>query len=88
MYCVRGNYEFGITRVMESLVPFDKKLGPDTWYYVKRCFLALVVNLAKHLLVIKDCVIHDCIQFLEECEGKCQLTSSSTVGVKKVKTGT
>jgi len=71
MYCVRGNFEFGITRVMDSLRPYEKKLGPDTWYYTKRCFLAFIENLAKHLLMVKDSVMHDCILFLEDCESKC-----------------
>jgi len=72
MYCVRGNYEFGITRVMDSLRPYDKKLGPDTWYYTKRCFLALIENLAKQLLLLKDSVLRDCIHFLEDCESQYQ----------------
>jgi tetratricopeptide repeat protein 30 len=25
----------------------------DTWYYAKRCFLALAENMAKHMLIIK-----------------------------------
>ena len=70
MYCVRGNYEFGIKRVMDSLIPYDKKLGSDTWYYTKRCFLALIENLAKHLLLLKDSVMRDCIHFLEDCESE------------------
>lgn len=70
MYCVRGNYEFGITRVMDSLRPLDKKLGADTWYYTKRVFLSLIENLAKHLLVIKDSVMRDCVHFLDQCDSK------------------
>lgn len=27
----QGNYEFGISRVIKSLEPYDKKLGTDTW---------------------------------------------------------
>ena len=41
LYCAKGNFEFGISRIIKSLEPYDKKLGPDTWYYSKRCFLAL-----------------------------------------------
>ena len=70
MYCVRGNYEFGITRVMDSLRPYDKKLGADTWYYTKRCFLSLIENMAKQLLMLKDSVMRDCIHFLEDCESE------------------
>jgi len=70
MYCVRCNFEFGVTRVMASLRPYDKKLGPDTWFYTKRCFLALIENLAKQLLMLKDSVARECLRFLDDCEGK------------------
>merc|ERR1712128_297869 len=52
LYCSKGNFEFGITRVIKSLEPFQKKLGVDTWFYVKRCFLSLLESLAKHLIMI------------------------------------
>lgn len=26
LYCAKGNYEFGITRVMKSLEPYNKKV--------------------------------------------------------------
>ena len=68
MYCVRGNFEFGIVRVMDSLRPYEQKLGPLTWFYAKRCFLALIDNLAKHLFMLRDSVRHSCIQFLQDCE--------------------
>nr|BAK64026.1 tetratricopeptide repeat domain-containing protein 30A [Pan troglodytes] len=31
LYCAKGNYEFGISRVIKSLEPYNKKLGTDTW---------------------------------------------------------
>lgn len=31
LYCTRGNYDFGISRVIRSLEPYQKKLGTDTW---------------------------------------------------------
>ncbi|XP_066978143.1 intraflagellar transport protein 70A isoform X1 [Macrobrachium rosenbergii] len=68
LYCAKGNYEFGISRVIKSLEPYNKKLGTDTWYYAKRCFLSLIENLAKHMITVKDSVIMECIQFLEHCE--------------------
>ena len=27
LYCAKGNYEFGISRVIKSLEPYQKKLG-------------------------------------------------------------
>ncbi|XP_050301582.1 tetratricopeptide repeat protein 30A isoform X2 [Anthonomus grandis grandis] len=68
LYCSKGNYEFGISRVMKSLEPYGKKLGTDTWFYTKRCFLSLIENLAKHMIVLRDSVIEECVQFLEACE--------------------
>lgn len=31
LYCAKSNYKFGISRIMKSLEPFEKKLSPDTW---------------------------------------------------------
>jgi hypothetical protein len=67
LYCAKGNYEFGISRVIKSLEPYNKKLGTDTWYYAKRCFLSLIENMAKHMIMMKDQVIQECIGFLECC---------------------
>lgn len=68
LYCAKGNYEFGISRVIKSLEPYNKKLGTDTWYYAKRCFLSLLENMSKHMIVIHDSVIQECVQFLGHCE--------------------
>lgn len=70
LYCAKGNYEFGISRVIKSLEPYNKKLGTDTWYYAKRCFLSLIENMAKHMIMMRDAVIMECIQFLECCESE------------------
>lgn len=68
LYCAKGNYEFGISRVIKSLEPYQKKLGTDTWYYTKRNFLSLVENMAKHMIMLRESVLQECIQFLEHCE--------------------
>ncbi|XP_071453871.1 intraflagellar transport protein 70A [Hetaerina americana] len=68
LYCAKGNYEFGISRVMRSLEPFNKKLGTDTWYHAKRCFLSLIEVIAKNIILVRDSVIQECIVFLEQCE--------------------
>ena len=44
LYCSKGNFDFGINRVIKALEPFQKKLGTDTWFYVK------VVFKIKHML--------------------------------------
>jgi len=68
LYCAKGNFEFGISRVIKSLEPYDKKLGTDTWYYAKRCFLALAETLAKQMVVLKDATVHEIIAFLEAAD--------------------
>ncbi|KAH9519738.1 Tetratricopeptide repeat protein 30A [Bulinus truncatus] len=68
LYCAKGNYEFGISRVIKSLEPYNKKLGTDTWFYAKCCFLSLIENMTKHMIMIRDTVLSECIQFLECCE--------------------
>ncbi|NWH57401.1 TT30B protein, partial [Geococcyx californianus] len=68
LYCVKGNYEFGISRVLKSLEPYNKKLSTDTWYYAKRCFLSLLENMSKHTIMLRDSIIQECIQFLKQCE--------------------
>ena len=54
LYCTKGNYEFGISRVIKSLEPYSKKLGTDTWF--------------KQTLLVRDSVLDDCLQFLTHCE--------------------
>merc|ERR1712178_616484 len=60
LYCAKGNFEFGIGRVMKSLEPYPKKLGTDTWFY------------AKHLIMLKDDTYHEILAFLDgmEAHGK------------------
>lgn len=68
LYSAKGNYEFGISRIIKSLEPYEKKLGADTWYYAKRCFLALIETLSKHMLVLKDEFYDEIETFLEQAE--------------------
>ena len=39
-------------------------------YYAKRCFLSLFEMLAKNMITVNDKTLDECIQFLENCEGK------------------
>ncbi|CAF3607143.1 unnamed protein product [Adineta steineri] len=68
LYCAKNNYEFGISRVMKSLEPYQKKLGTDTWFYTKRCFLSLFENMARHSVIIRDQVLMEMLHFLSHCE--------------------
>jgi len=36
LYCSKANYEFGVSRIIKSLEPYNRKLGTDTWFYAKR----------------------------------------------------
>lgn len=58
LYCAKGNFEFGISRICKSLEPYEKRLSADTWFYAKRCFLALAENMAKQMLTLKDTTLH------------------------------
>ena len=57
-----------MSRVIKSLDPFSKKLGTQTWFYAKRCFCALIEQMAKHMITINDQVMEDIIEFLEMAE--------------------
>jgi tetratricopeptide repeat protein 30 len=68
LYCAKGNFEFGIGRVIKSLEPYTKKLHTDTWFYAKRCFLALAEALAKHMIMLKDATFHEILSFFDACD--------------------
>jgi len=65
LYCTKGNFEFGISRIMKSLEPYERKIGVDTWYYAKRCFLALGETLGKNMILLRDEAFDDIINFLD-----------------------
>ena len=81
LYCSKGNYEFGISRIIKSFDPINKKLSTDTWFYAKRCLLSMMERMAKHMLSapIPDKVMVEVLDFLESCEkfGK-KIRSDST----------
>mmetsp|Transcript_20723 Transcript_20723/g.45407 ORF Transcript_20723/g.45407 Transcript_20723/m.45407 type:complete len:659 (-) Transcript_20723:542-2518(-) len=68
LYCAKGNFEFGMSRIIKSLEPYNKKLETDTWFYAKRCFLALIENLSKHMIMVKDTTFVEMMNFLDEAE--------------------
>ncbi len=68
LYCAKGNYTFGVSRIVKSLEPFQKMLGTDTWFYAKRCFLSLIETLAKHMLVLPDSSFNEILNFLDAVE--------------------
>jgi len=68
LYCTKGNYDFGVARIIKSLEPMQKKLGTDTWFYAKRCMVSLIETLAKHMLVLRDATINEMLNFLDAVE--------------------
>jgi tetratricopeptide repeat protein 30 len=77
LYCAKGNYEFGISRIIKSLDPYEKKLHTDTWYYAKRCFLSLAEMLAKNMLIIKDSAMTEILDFFDKAEAAGQNVMTS-----------
>jgi len=65
LYCAKGNFEFGISRIIKSLEPYERKIGVDTWFYAKRCFLALGETLGKNMLLLKDEAFDDIVNFFD-----------------------
>jgi len=65
LYCAKGNFEFGVSRIIKSLEPYERKIGVDTWYYAKRCFLALGETLGKNMMLLKDDAFDDIIGFFD-----------------------
>lgn len=68
LYCAKSNYEFGISRIIVSFQNFHKRMNMDTWYYAKRCFLALIENLAKQILAIPDKLYMELVNFLDNAD--------------------
>merc|ERR1712232_1079383 len=65
LYCTKGNFEFGVSRITKSLEPYERKIGVDTWYYAKRCFLALGEAISKNMMLMKDEAFDDLIAFFD-----------------------
>jgi tetratricopeptide repeat protein 30 len=68
LYCAKGNYEFGISRIIKSLEPYNKKINTDTWFYAKRCFLSLIETMAKHMIILKDTSFSEILDFLDAAD--------------------
>ncbi|GMT30723.1 hypothetical protein PFISCL1PPCAC_22020 [Pristionchus fissidentatus] len=68
LYCNKGNYEFGLSRVIKAMDPYDRRLGTDTWFYAKRCILFTLEAIAKHVVAMRDSIVEELLLFLEKCE--------------------
>lgn len=81
LYCSKINYSFGIGRVIVAFQNFHKRMNIDTWFYAKRCILALIESMSKQVMIIPDHLYMELIQFLENCDkyGK-NITTQITQG--------
>lgn len=68
LYCSKSNYEFGIGRVIVSFQNFHKRMNIDTWFYAKRCILALIESLAKQVMIIPDQLFMELLHFLDNAD--------------------
>ena len=68
LYCSKGNFEFGVSRVIKSFEPLSVKLNLDTWFYAKKNLLSVMEMAAKHMFVIKREFYDEMDAFLTECE--------------------
>jgi len=68
LYCAKSNYEFGIGRIIVSFQNFHKRMNMDTWFYAKRCFLSLIENLAKQIMIIPDKLFLELVNFLDNAD--------------------
>ena len=78
LYCEKRNFEFGISRICKSIEPCDKKLCSDTWFYSKRCLLALAESASKHMVTMKDSSFDEIFNFLKEVE-RCGKSLSANI---------
>lgn len=70
LYCAKGNYEFGLSRIAHALESGSagSRLSPDTWFHVKRCILGLLTGLAKQTVILPSIVIEEVLNLLHSCQ--------------------
>lgn len=70
LYCAKGNYEFGLSRIAHALESgaAGSRLSPDTWFHVKRCILGLLTGLAKQTIILPSIVNEEVLNLLHSCQ--------------------
>lgn len=63
-----GNFEFGVVRVMRALEPLHTHLDAPRWHAVMLCMLAMLDQVAKNMLILKDALVADLLSFLQDVE--------------------
>jgi len=65
LYCSRGNYDFGISRLLKAFDPLERRLGAETWFYAKRALLSWLEQQAGQLIVSRDDTFAEVSVFLD-----------------------
>ena len=65
LYCVKSNWEFGMSRVIKAIDPVEKRLTVDVWEYAKRVVGSFFFVYAKGCLLIKDSVWSEVSEFID-----------------------
>lgn len=68
LYCVKHNFEFGLSRIFKSVQPIDLNLNYWKWFHVKRCILYLLECHCKQLVLVSDELFDRVVTFLKQCE--------------------
>ncbi|KAF1788453.1 Tetratricopeptide-like helical domain [Phytophthora cactorum] len=64
LYCSKNNYDFGICRVMKSMEPYHRKLGPDTCT-MPSAASSVGAHASEHMTTIRDSTMDDILEFLD-----------------------
>jgi len=68
LYCVKGNYQFGLGMMFKTMEPMGERLTPDSWYHAKRCILALLDKFSRRIVSVQDDLFDRLLNFLVDCE--------------------
>ena len=84
LYCSRGNWAFGIERVIKSLGQPPKYLSADTWVHARLCFLSLADKISKLMFHIPHDTLQDILSFLDTVESHGKYILTETIEVADV----
>lgn len=70
LYCVKHNFDFGLSRIFKGLEPMSRNLNYRTWYHAKRCILYLMECYCRQWVTVSDETFDQVVSFLKKCEQK------------------
>ena len=83
LYCSKGNFEFGIERVMAALED-EESLSVETWHYCKVTLMSLINALAEGTgPLLSDAFIDALVAFLDRIQTSCTHHLVSVAGEAK-----